>query len=758
MTRHFFSFFLIVFCFLAVKNASASTIFFFPDSTDAIISGYIKDSLSGETIIGATIRVRSLKRGAISNRSGYFALHLPSETDLSLEVSSLGYKSLKKNIRLSPGQQMTENFILISESIQGSEITVETDKEKDEREAPQVSRVEINPSQVANLPKAGESDIFRILQLIPGVQTISEISAGLYVRGGSPDQNLILLDGSTLYNPSHFFGFFSTFNSDAIKDVELIKGGFPAEYGGRLSAVLNVTDKDGDLYKTNAKLTLGLISSRGTIETPLGDGALTLSARRTYIDVILNATGLTQSLNIPNYHFYDLNGKFTQTLGLSDKIAVSGYGGSDNLSFENGKSASSVGLNWGNQSANASWTHLFSNELFMKVNFNGSHYFSLLNFGLGTNSFNFNNQIYDYSMHGDLEYFLGNQHEIKTGFQLSQYHFRLLITQASNPPNSNIDLTPLYYAGYISDEYKPDERWAITAGLRIDGISSRTEIGVDPRIAIRYILNPDITLKASYGIYHQYLKLSSNPLFTASDIWLPVDSTQAASAANQYVLGISTSRFEGFTFDVETYYKTYTNLVELKPNILGGSKLSDVFFVGNGFSYGIEFFLQKRVGDWTGWLGYTLAYTRRKFPEIDQGNTFPPTYDRRNDLNLVVTYRVNDRWTLGSTFVYATGQAYSQTTALYNAGEPDYNGKLIPIDGTKNGLRLEPYNRLDVSATYSFCLFSEKRNAELNFDIYNVYNHRNVWFRRIDTATNPATSEDVRLLPILPTFGLQIKF
>ena len=536
---------MILFCFAATRNASAAIFLNPSDSADAIISGYVKDSLSGETIIGATIRIRSLRRGAITNKSGYFALHVPSETDLLLEISTLGYRTLSKNIRLAPGEKRSENFILISESIQGGEITVETDKDKEEREAPQVSRVSITPSQVASLPKAGESDIFRILQLIPGVQTISEISAGLYVRGGSPDQNLILLDGSTLYNPSHFFGFFSTFNSDAIKDVELIKGGFPAEYGGRLSAVLNVTDKDGDLYNTNGKVTLGLISSRATIETPIGNGALTLSGRRTYIDLILTATGLAQSLDIPNYHFYDLNGKFTQTLSQNDKLSVSGYGGSDNLSFDNGKSGSSVEMNWGNQSVNASWTHLFSSELFTKFNFNGSHYFSTLNFGLGDNSFNFDNQIYDYTFHGDLEYFSGSTNEVKTGFQLSQYHFRLLISQGNNPPNSNIDLTPLYYAGYVSDEWKPDERWAITPGLRIDGISSRPELGIDPRITVRYILTPDVTLKASYGIYHQYLKLASNPLFTASDIWLPVDSTQAASRADQYVLGVSTAPFEG---------------------------------------------------------------------------------------------------------------------------------------------------------------------------------------------------------------------
>jgi hypothetical protein len=271
-------------------------------------------------------------------------------------------------------------------------------------------------------------------------------------------------------------------------------------------------------------------------------------------------------------------------------------------------------------------------------------------------------------------------------------------------------------------------------------------------------VNEDVTLKASWGIYHQYLKLASNPLFTAFDIWLPVDSTQSASRADQYVLGVSTVPFAGFTFEVETYYKYMTNLVELRPQIVTGNSLQDIFFVGNGYSYGIEFFLQKQIGDLTGWFGYTLAFNKRTFPDINNGKTFPPVYDRRNDMNLVMTYKLSDRWTVGSTFVYATGQSYSQTTALYNAGEPDYDGKLITIQGSKNGLRLEPYHRLDLSATYSFSLFSDEKNAEFNIDIYNVYNHRNVWFRRVDTESLPPVIEDVRLLPILPTIGIQVTF
>lgn len=745
---------------LGFLNAKATTVdaLALPDSNDAILSGYVKDSASGETIIGAKIQVRALKRGAVTNKSGYFALYLPSGVSHIVEVSSIGYAPSILEVRLNENQQKTITFILSSSAVMGQEVVVQTDREKEMREAPQVSRVSIQPAQVAMLPKAGEADLFRILQLIPGVQTISELSSGLYVRGGSPDQNLILLDGSTLYNPSHFFGFFSTFNSDAIKDVDLIKGGFPAQYGGRLSAVLNVTNKDGDLYNTHGKFSLGLISSRASIETPIGNGALSLSGRRTYIDLILDATGLTEELEIPSYRFYDLNGKFTQDLGDFDKIAVSGYGGSDALSLSSDNAASRVSVGWGNQAGSVAWTHIFASNLFSRFAINGSHYFSLSEFGLGDNSFTFDNDIRDYSLHGDIEWFSGGNNLLKTGFQLSQYEFKLNIKAGNNPPNADIDLKPIYWAAYVSDEWKPNEEIAVTAGLRVDGITSNGDIGIDPRISARYILNENVTLKASYGIYHQYLKLATNPLFTAFDLWMPVDSTQAASKASQYVLGVATVPWEGYSLEVEAYYKDMSNLVEIKPNIVTGNSLDDIFFLGNGYSYGLEFFLQKQIGDLTGWIGYTLAYNRRTFPAINDGETFPPIYDRRNDLNIVGTYRINDRWTVGSAFIYATGQSYSQTTAYYVAYEPDYAGKPIPIEGSKNGLRLPPYHRLDLSATYSFGLFSDTRNAELNIDIYNVYNHRNVWVRRTEPGTNPPKVEDIKLLPILPTFGIQVKF
>lgn len=731
------------------------------DSASAVISGFVKDSASGETIIGATVRVRALHIGAITNKSGFFSLQVPGGEAVTVEVSSLGYRTLTERMKLRHGEARTRMFLLSEQSVSGAEVTIQSSEER-QRQEPQVSRITLTPKQVENLPRTGQADLFRILQFLPGVQTSSEISSGLYIRGGSPDQNLILLDGSVLYNPSHFFGFFSTFNPDAIKSVELIKGGFPAEYGGRLSAVLNVTDIEGDRNNTKAKIDLGLISSSATIQTPVGSGALVLAGRRTYLDALLNATGLTQSLGLPDYYFYDLNAKLTQNPSPNDKIVLAGYEGSDNLNYAANLAVNNLGLQWGNKAASAIWTHVFGSELFTKLDLSASNYWSVFAIGSSAQPFTFTNGITDYTTQASIDYFPNPENTIKAGLQGTAYKSTLLIQAGNNPPNANVDLTPTYGAVYVQDEWKPaisgdvEDPLAITGGLRVDGISSSSQIGIDPRFSARYILTPAITLKASWGIYHQYLKLATNNLVPVFDVWLPTDNTQSPERANQYVLGLSTVPFENYTFEVEGYYKDMKNLVEMRPNIQTGSTLNDVFFVGNGNAYGIEFFVQKQVGRLTGWIGYTLAWTWRTFPDINNGNEFPPTYDRRNDLDIVATYHLSDRWTIGGTFTYGTGQAYTQITAL--APDAENPARAISIEGDKNALRLPPYNRLDLSATYAFSFYSDKRNAEFDFDIFNAYDYRNVWIATVDQTTNPATQSYVRLLPILPTFGVSVSF
>jgi hypothetical protein len=731
------------------------------DSTLATLSGFVHDSSSGESIIGATVRVRSLHLGAITNKSGFFTLHIPSGQEVLIEIVSLGYRTDSERVTAKSGEHLKRAYNLIPESVHEGDVTVESDWQK-ERQEPQVSRVSVSPKQIQELPNAGQADLFRILQFLPGVQTTSEISSGLYIRGGTPDQNLILLDGSVLYNPTHFFGFFSTFNPDAIKDVELIKGGFPAEYGGRLSAVLNVTDIDGDQNQVKGKVTAGLISSSATLEIPVGTGALVVSGRRTYFDELFNVTGLTNKLGLPDYYFYDLNGKLTQNPSPNDKITLSGYLGADNLNYDFSTAANNFFVDWGNSAGSGEWTHVFGSELFSKLDLSASSFNSNFTLGSTVQPFTWLNSIDDYTARFSLEYFPAQENEIKTGVQASEYHTTLKIQAGDNPPSANVDVTPFYGAAYVQDEWKPDisgaapDPFAMTTGLRVDGISTNSEIGIDPRISARYIIDPAITLKASWGIYHQYLKLAANPNIPIFDVWVPTDSIQPPERAIQYVLGVSTIPFSSYTFDVETYYKSMQNIVEMKPNVTSGNSLEDVFDVGNGKAYGVEFFLQKQVGRLTGWVGYTLAWVWYQFPDLNNGVEFPPTYDRRNDIDVVMTYMLNDRWTIGATFTYGTGQAYTQVTALAPDAENPSHG--IPIDGAMNDLRLPPYNRLDLSATYSFGFFTDKRNAEFNIDIFNAYDHRNVWISEVDQSTNPATITYVRLLPILPTFGLSVSF
>ncbi|HET6510669.1 MAG TPA: TonB-dependent receptor, partial [Candidatus Kapabacteria bacterium] len=413
------------------------------DSVSGSISGFVRDSASGEPIIGASVQVRELKRGARTNKAGYFILYLPANNEHLVEVTSVGYRAFRETIRLRPDEKRTLEVKLSAAAVQGGEVVVEKDRDR-EREAPKVSTVTINPTQVAQLPKAGEADLFRTLQLIPGVKTSSEISSGLYIRGGSPDQNLILLDGSVLYNPSHFFGFFSTFNSDAIKDVELIKGGYPAEYGGRLSAVLNVTNKDGDREQSHGKFSIGLISSRATVETPLGTGAVTLSGRRTYLDAIMSATGLKEELDLPDYNFYDLNAKITQNPANGDKLSLSGYLGRDILDFSDPAAGASVLLKWGNRSGSLDWMHLFSEDVFSQFNLSASSYFSELVLGSSGEDFIRDNDILDYTLNGSLEYSPNEHHQFKFGLQSTLYNFKFLVQYGKNPPSANVDMSPFY--------------------------------------------------------------------------------------------------------------------------------------------------------------------------------------------------------------------------------------------------------------------------------------------------------------------------
>lgn len=755
-SRPFFLFILIALGLFAARSQGNAT----PAPEGTTISGFVADSANGETLIGATVSIKGEKLGSITNKSGYFVIQGVNTGKHTIRATYLGYRPKETTVNVGT-EPVKLRIMLARQDVKGESITVEATREEEQHEI-KISTVSVSAAQIQSMPAFGESDLFRALQYLPGVLTSSQISSGLYIRGGSPDQNLVLLDGSTLYNPSHLFGFFSTFNNDAIKNVELIKGGFPAEFGGRLSAVINVTNKDGDREHAHGQLSLGLISSRLTLETPLGNGAVFVSGRRTYIDLLTGLLPDDPTSPIPSYYFYDLNGKATQNLGGADKVSLSGYGGADKLGLNGG--GISFLLNWGNRAGAARWTHLFSDNLVSDVNLTASHYYSGLQGDNGGYKFTLENDITDYTLKANVDYYLTQEHLVKAGVEASQYVFSYQqdfsggdsTAQQSND-STNLGVNDKAVAFFIQDAWQASSLLALQFGLRADWEELGRRVSFDPRFSARYILTDDIALKASWGVYHQYLHLAAQEGFSFFDVWLPSDSTVGASQAIQYIGGVESHPWDGYDFNVEGYYKALSNITSFRNYVIRAKTVGQIFSIGTGQAYGVEFFLQKKVGPLTGWIGYSLAWVTQKFPDINNGNAFPPKYDRRHDVNIVGTYKLSDRWRVGAAWVYGTGQTYTAATSRFRVQLPDASeGVDYTYPGDRNALRLPASHRLDANVSYETTIFGYA--STLSLDIFNVYSHRDIWFRFYDTKKNPTEVTDVRLLPIIPTFSMDVKF
>lgn len=725
---------------------------------EATISGFVSDSSNGERLIGATVSVKGTRIGCYTNKKGYYVLQGVSPGNIILRISYLGFRPLEVPLNIAADESRTLDFILAPQSLKENSITVEARRDV-EREEVKISSITVTPQQVKQMPAVGESDLFRALQFLPGVLALSDFSSGLYIRGGSPDQNLILLDGTVVYNPSHLFGFFSAFDPDAIKNVELLKGGFPAEYGGRLSAVLSVENKDGNRKEYEGAASIGLISSHASWQGPLPFGSFFISARRTYVDFLVNLTNASANFNngdpLPSYYFYDLNAKVNIDLPGNDRLMLSTYFGSDVLTFGS-SDAFSFSFDWSNIVASAHYTHVFNDKLFGTFLVSGSQFKNILSGQGEGEGYTFDNEIRDYTAKGDISWYASKTHLVKFGASATAYNFILKNTIGTDSARTNIALSPTMYGAYAQDDWKFLEGWTLQTGFRTDVMSSAPKQTVDPRIALRYAITPDVTAKLAWGIYHQYLHLATPERQQFFDIWLPTDNTLQASAATQYVAGVETHPVEGFDFNVDLYYKNLTNLTEYKSNTAGGFNVANAFEIGAGRDYGAEFFLQKNVGAVTGWVGYTLAWAWETFGNLNLGQEFPPKYDRRHDINVVVAWKLSDIWRFGAAFTYGTGEAYTDITARYEVDPPGYGGNTFRYPGPRDGLRLAPYHRMDVSATHSFHLFGWP--ADFSLQIFNVYNHRNEWTINYDTRQNPATKQIVYLLPILPTISLSVTF
>ncbi|MCX6155021.1 MAG: TonB-dependent receptor [Candidatus Kapabacteria bacterium] len=734
-------------------------------SENATLTGFVSDSLNGETVIGATVALKNTKYGAHTNKEGFYTIAgIPAGT-YTLIVNILGYKKIEQPISFEKSENKQVSFKLSMASVTGKELLVEVDRESDKHEIT-LSRIDVPVKTLKQIRIGGESDIFRALQYMPGILTSSQISSGLYVRGGSPDQNLVQIDGSTVYNPSHLFGFISTFNPDAVKDVEIIKGGFPAEYGGRLSAVLNLTQKDGNNNKIEGTGSLGAISSRLSLEGPIPfdeGGTWFIGGRRTYFELIKSLLSNDPANPLPDFNFYDFNAKITQKIGQNDKLSASGFMSSDNLNYSN------LGLNLGlgikNKTGALRWNHVFSDGLFTIVNLSASNYTN--QFSLDQNGFlmKVDNSINDYTLKASTEWYANENVNFKFGYELIKYNFEYLQTfksdsgsPATNPSNIDIKAPDWTHALFAQANYHITDQLSTQTGLRVNYWKFSNIFSYDPRIALNFKINDNYTLKAAWGIYHQYLHLSAQPDFSFFDTWLPTDNTIAPAQANHYILSLETKPAEGLNFNVDVYYKDLMNITEMNQTILSADNVKGIFYTGSGHAYGAEMFLQKKYGNFYGWVGYSIGWVKAKFPDIDNGEEFYPKYDRRHDLKIVAQYKINDSWEIGGQFTFQTGQSYTAFSSRFEQGIFDSDGsrKTITVASKYNGLRLPPSHQLNLNASYTFGLVWGLQ-GKIILDIYNVYNRRDIWFRYADTKNGKTTMQDVKLLPIIPTISFEVK-
>ncbi len=734
-----------------------------PSGSDATISGYVIDVKTGETLVGATIEIKELKIGSFTNKSGFFSITSIPPGAYDITVTYIGYKKQTIKMKFKLNENVRKQFKLEPVSITTESISVEADRDVEKREIT-VSKIDVPIQQIKEIRIGGESDVFRSLQYIPGILTSSQISSGLYIWGGSPDENLVLVDGSVVYNPTHLFGFISTFNSDAIKDVELIKGGYPAEYGGRLSSVLNITQKDGNRNNFDGMAGVGIISSKLSLEGPLFNGSWFVGGRRTYLELIKAIIPKDPLNPLPDYNFYDLNAKVTQNFGNNDKLFVSGFMSADALSYNS--FGTNFNMNIGNKLISGRWTHIFGGSLFTTLNLSGSHY---QNEFIGDESgyqFIIDNTITDYTLKGSAEWFVSEMITSKFGFESTRYLFDYLQNYTGQVDSTvsgtsggaiNLAIRDWNHSFYGQINYRITDLLSLQTGLRANYWDMRKVLTWDPRLAIRYQFQDNIAFKAAWGIYHQNLRLASQPDFSFFDTWLPTDSTAPISSAVHYIFSIESEPFDGYGLNFDVYYKKMYNINEINTNTIEGANVADIFYFGNADSYGADIFLQKKFGRLTGWVGYALGYIYAKFDSINNGQEFRPKYDRRHDFKIVVQYKYNDRWEFGGSFIFQSGQSYTGATSRLQSRLPDDNyGRGMIIPSQRYGLRLPPSHQLNLNASYSLKLFDMPSRVIL--DIYNVYDRRDIWFRYYNTRNEVTTVEDVRLLPILPSLSFEMKF
>ncbi len=744
------------------------------------ISGFVFDQSNGESLIGANVFLTPGYRGATSNLSGYYVIPDVASGSYVLHAQYIGYKLFAQEVTIHGGETVKINITLQTEALQTEEIVVLGDSMPriEELYRRPISKLELTGLEIAKIPQVAEADLLRSLQTLPGVVSISDFSSALYVRGGSSDQNLYLIDGTDVYNPEHAFGLFSTFNTDAIKKVELSKGGFGAEYGGRLSSVLNVTNLDGNREEFEGSGSLSLLSARTTLQMPIGHmGSISGSIRRTYFDKTIGAA----IDDIPDYYFWDGNLKGYFELDNKNYLTISGYGGQDVLGFTFNKKAESrtgFDVSWGNTTGSVRWTRVFTPKLFANFWMTGSRFRSTFKF---TEPFDFSdaNFVSDITVKGNMEYYASEKWTTRFGFEQKFLHG--IFEQEFPDGRVDVNRRRRQSTAYAQVNYRPNSSWDIEPGVRFDYFDAeRNYKHLDPRLTVRYRLTESSNVKAAAGIYHQYLHRLERPFFVG--IWTSSDENQQESASQHLILGYQKQFNEAYELEVEGYLKTYHNVYSLNQNIIASvvptsndaegkalyTNTQGLFHRGDGNSRGLEFLLRKNSGNVTGWLALSWARTLMTFDDINQERAFPPRHDRTVNINWVSsldikntlrvlrgesTHRDKGRWILGTNFIYNSGQPITVPSSYYAIRRtPDDRLWTRENPTTINAYRLPPYVRFDLSISYLRQL--AHWSYEPYLQIYNLGNRKNIWFLEYDGAK----VDKVSMFPILPTIGVNFKF
>ena len=784
------------------------------------VSGYMTDRESGEPLISAAAVEKGLGLGAVTNNFGFYSLTIP-EGAISLEFSYVGYESERHSFRLTRDTVINVAFSPQNEALAGA--TVTASRSETGVRGTQMSAIEIPVNMIRNIPAiGGEVDIIKAIQLLPGVQSGTEGAAGLYVRGGGPDENLLLLDGVPLYNVNHMLGFFSVFDADAIKNVTLYKGSFPARFGSRLSSVLDVRMKDGNDQDYHGSFSVGLLSAKANVEGPIvkGKTSFCISARRTYYDVLAmpfikmalkDDSGDTGS---GGYYFYDLNAKVTHKFNNRDKLYLSFYSGDDKVYVDikdvpysgyGETTLTDIGWKWGNIVGAARWNHIFGPKLFMNATLSYTQYRHQLAFNEKSEitselpvsesyelDMKYNSLINDISSECGFEYTPSSEHSIRFGANFTHHTFKPSVStltdteiriEGRQPIESKTDtvfgdrnLFSREAALYGEDNWSVSDRFKVNFGLRgslysVDGTVYRS---LEPRVSLRFLATDGLSFKAAYSEMSQYVHLLSNSTISLpTDLWVPVTSRITPMRSQQAAAGAFWS-WKTFDFSIEGYYKTMNNVLEYKD---GSSFLSSVsgwedkVASGRGWSYGVELLAQRKTGRTTGWIGYTWSKSMRQFDReggiINSGKPFPAKYDRRHDLDIVVNHQFNKKIDISGTFVFSTGNCGSLAMQFVDSPHYDryhnYSGTFSRFSGvealeSRNNYRMPDYCRVDLGVNFH----KQKKHCEriFNISVYNALNRRNPFlvYRGSSDLTGKPALIKLSIFPIMPSFSLTYKF